>query len=240
MRKGITRKKSRSCGVAGVLLAGGAGIYLVSPVGGEEPRRGDFGETYTRRDVFEFICKCRNSRIHLKIPFSCQYLRGKEALQSWGERIKAQQCHSGWLPGRWTGRCCHPVRRQANTRLFFFFLWCCHRKKKKRVDVLLHYRWEWRHSPARTAADARCPRGRARRRTWARWSRRRPGCWPAPRTTAAPPPCPRDRGWPPASAPSDPPTNAQYYKSLAKGSDISFCHWVGEGWVGLFFCVLKL
>lgn len=50
MRKGITRKKSRSCGVAGVLPAGGAGIYLVSPVGGEEPRRGDFGETYTRRE----------------------------------------------------------------------------------------------------------------------------------------------------------------------------------------------
>lgn len=45
MRKGITRKKSRSCGVAG---GGGAGIYLVSPVGGEEPRRGDFGETYNK------------------------------------------------------------------------------------------------------------------------------------------------------------------------------------------------
>lgn len=37
-----------------------------------------------------------------------------EALQSWGEHTKAQQCRSGWPLGQWTAQCYHPVKRHDN------------------------------------------------------------------------------------------------------------------------------
>lgn len=41
-------KMGSSCGLAATVNCRWSRIYFVSPAGGEEPKRGDFGETYTR------------------------------------------------------------------------------------------------------------------------------------------------------------------------------------------------
>lgn len=97
-----------------------------------------------------------------------------------------------------------PKEQQLHTcsaSLMFRNQWVQHYSNK----VLLHNshcRWAWRHSPAGPAAAWRSRRGRARWRTWAPSSPRRPGCWRRRREPAELEPCPSCRDWPPASAPS--------------------------------------
>lgn len=100
-----------------------------------------------------------------------------------------------------------------------------HKLENETSNLHSRCRSEWHHSPARTATDARCPRDRARRRTWAPWSRHRRGCWPAPRRKAERAPCRPGRGWLLASAPSvRPKKNPRISVTSELTSALTLCH----------------
>lgn len=135
-RKGITRKKSRSCGVGG---SSAGRVYLVSPVGGEEPRRGDFGETYTRRgkkngfDLTQFICKCRNSQTGWGNFYGIfKWIltgEGGFAKLRWAYKSTAM---SFWLASRAMDRAVLPsCQKQEKRKVVFLFPRCCHGKTRE-------------------------------------------------------------------------------------------------------------